>query len=240
MKRILKLIRIYLLRAYAVISSGKLTIDDHILIIAPHPDDEVLGCGGLIQQAITHGKKVTVVILSDGAASHDGCCDATHETIARERRKLTLDTWNLFDGTSAPGLHFLNYPDGQIRQESPETDKLKRLIEEIAPDAIYVPNLHERFPDHLEAQRIILSVVTDPAVSIYEYCVWAWYFDSWGLLGRKGRLCTLSKEQHDCKNRMIGSYMTPVAPCGKPWSGVLPQAMVHANRWSKELFFKIR
>lgn len=236
----IKLARTLLLHLYATISSRPLAIDDHILIIAPHPDDEVLGCSGLIQNAIALGKKVSVIILSDGAASHRGCCDIAPNVLTLERRRLTVDTLQLLSNPASVNLHFLNYEDGRIMQESPETEKLNALIQQMAPNAIYVPNLHERFPDHLEAQRIIRSLVRDSTVSIYEYCVWVWYFDSWNLLGKKGEICIMSKEQHELKNKMIDSYIIPTAPCGNPWSGILPKAFVKANRWRKELFFKIQ
>ena len=35
-------------------------------------------------------------------------------------------------------------------------------------------------------------------------------------------------------------YILPQAPCGMPWSGVLPEMFVKANRWNKELYFEVR
>ena len=43
-----------------------LTREDRLLIVAPHPDDEILGTGGLIQQAIAVGADVRVVYLTNG------------------------------------------------------------------------------------------------------------------------------------------------------------------------------
>src|SRR5437762_25173 len=41
-----------------------------LLVLAPHPDDESLGCGGLIAEACGRGQDVHVVILTDGTGSH--------------------------------------------------------------------------------------------------------------------------------------------------------------------------
>ncbi|HEX2943304.1 MAG TPA: PIG-L family deacetylase, partial [Rhodopila sp.] len=60
-------------RAWRSLPLGTL---DHIagtgtcLILAPHPDDESLGCGGLIATAVAAGRAPLVVILTDGAGSH--------------------------------------------------------------------------------------------------------------------------------------------------------------------------
>ena len=43
--------------------SISLDIGDKVLIVAPHPDDEVLGCSGLIQRLLSEGKRVDIVIL---------------------------------------------------------------------------------------------------------------------------------------------------------------------------------
>ena len=50
-------------------------VGDRVLIVAPHPDDEVLGCAGLVQRLLSTGWQVDVVILSGGGRSHAGCCD---------------------------------------------------------------------------------------------------------------------------------------------------------------------
>jgi LmbE family N-acetylglucosaminyl deacetylase len=40
------------------------------IVVAPHPDDESLACGGLLAEACRQGLRGTVVIVSDGAGSH--------------------------------------------------------------------------------------------------------------------------------------------------------------------------
>ena len=72
-KNIIRQIRIQIIRILSC-SKRRLPIKERILIIAPHPDDEVLGCSGLIQRSLKEGKQVDVVILSGGGKSHSGCC----------------------------------------------------------------------------------------------------------------------------------------------------------------------
>jgi len=47
-----------------------ITSDGGLVVIAPHPDDESLACGGLIARACSEGRPVRVVVVSDGTGSH--------------------------------------------------------------------------------------------------------------------------------------------------------------------------
>lgn len=71
----------------SILSCGKrrLPIKERILIIAPHPDDEVLGCSGLIQRSLKEEKPVDVVILSGGGKSHSGCCSIDEKELIESR-----------------------------------------------------------------------------------------------------------------------------------------------------------
>ncbi|MGC8834844.1 MAG: PIG-L deacetylase family protein [Armatimonadota bacterium] len=92
---------------------------DRLLVVAPHPDDETLGCGGLIQQAASSGASILVVILTNG--------DAFPACTASVTRKITLkpDDYILvggirqreslaalsIQGVPKTNVVFLGYPD---------------------------------------------------------------------------------------------------------------------------------
>ena len=50
----------------------------------------------------------------------------------------------------------------------------------------------------------------------------------------------MTPSEHELKMKAMDAYIRPLAPCGNPWSGVLPKVFVDANRWNKELYFKAR
>ena len=77
-------------------------------------------------------------------------------------------------------------------------------------------------------------------IRLYEYCVWFWYYNTWKIDWKNAQLLNMTKEEHLKKKKAIDKYIYPKAPCGKPWSGTLPKIFIHANRWNKELYFKIR
>lgn len=238
-KDFIRRIRVLLLRVLFR-NFTELNISDKILIVAPHPDDEVLGCSGLIQRLLSEGKQVDVAILSGGGKSHAGCCKIDESTLIEFRRNLSRKAAEIL-GLPLENLHFLDYPDGSIAFDCSETDRLKKLIDILQPDAIFIPHKGEGWSDHLETGRIVRTLIGKMSgISLYEYCVWFWYYNVWNIDRKKAFVLTMTKEELSRKNEAINAYIQPKAPCGNPWSGILPPVFVWANRWRKELYFRIK
>ncbi|QFQ13412.1 PIG-L family deacetylase [Pseudoprevotella muciniphila] len=241
MKNFIRYIRIYVIRLLARILGKSGDIGDNILLIAPHPDDEIIGCGGLIQR-YTPGKCVNVVILTGGGASHHGCCDTSADDIKRERRNMAQRI-NAEIGLPKGCLHLLDFEDGNISTgDSVQEAKLLKIIQEVQPDAILFPiQQGEGWSDHIAAGDIVKRLISAHSIKVqlYEYCVWFWYYNVWNIRWRDARVLKMTSEQYQKKLKAISDYTTSVAPCGKPWSGVLPKVFLKANSWSMELFFKV-
>lgn len=216
-----------------------LRLTDKMVIIAPHPDDEVIGCAGLIQALVEWGTPPHVIILTGGEGSHRGCCDTSAEEIVSARHQLTLKAATTF-GLPESHIHCLHYPDGGVVLEHPETERLQALLSELAPQSVFVPHRGEGWSDHLQAAEIVKHLLKGQDVSIYEYCVWMWYYNVWRLDFKQARLLRMSRVQHQRKLQAVDEYVTPLAHCGKPWSGVLPNRSLKVARWSRELYFKIK
>lgn len=100
--------------------------DGGVLVIAPHPDDEVIGCAGVILRALEAKKRVTVVILTNG----DGHVALTAAVAKKEREKLTPEDFIKAGalrqshsvaamrrlGVPRENLIFLGYPDGGLEK----------------------------------------------------------------------------------------------------------------------------
>ena len=218
----------------------QLPLSDGSVIIAPHPDDEVIGCAGLIRTLVERGMPPHVIIMTGGGGSHRGCCSTPEEEIVIARRKLTVKALEAL-GLPMSHLHLLDYPDGGISAEHSETKRIQMLLSEISPKAIFVPHWGEEWSDHINAASIAKECVKDKGVSIYEYCVWLWYFNVNNNLHRKSAfILKMSRDTYHCKLLALDEYMLPLAPCGNPWSGILPQVFLKAARWNKELYFKTK
>jgi LmbE family N-acetylglucosaminyl deacetylase len=93
---------------------------DRILVLAPHPDDEVLGCGGVLQRAVARGIPVAVVFLTYGDVNegsfltyrlHPVVAPSAVRAMGEVRRQEALAADRIL-GIPAAGLTFLGYPDG--------------------------------------------------------------------------------------------------------------------------------
>lgn len=235
---ILRQIRIYCIRLFLLFVKHLHTAYS-ISVIAPHPDDETIGCAGLIQQLLGAGKRVDIIYMTGGGKSHSGCCDIDETTLIENRRNLARESAVILK-LPQENLHFLDYPDGGIAYDCEETGKLNRLLKELKPDAVFIPHKGEGWIDHIKTGEIVKSLLHDNKTAIYEYCVWFWYYNVWNIDWKNARTVAMTKEQHDKKLQAMDAYTKPLAPCGKPWSGVLPEVFLWANQWKKELYFKVK
>lgn len=217
----------------------QITINTTTLILAPHPDDEVFGCAGLILQLVAQGMPPHIVIMTGGGASHRACCDVTSSDVITARRVLTLKAAKEL-GLSHDYIHFLDFEDGRIGNR-PETEvkKLKNIIATLKPETFLVPHNGEGWPDHLAVRTLGLDLAPKPT-SIYEYCVWMWYYRQKNLDWHNASKLKMSKAEHLKKRKAIANYISECAPCGNPWVGVLPKLFIKANSTDTELYFRLR
>lgn len=213
-----------------------------VLIVAPHPDDEVLGCGGLIARLTGEGNAPHIAILTGGGGSHRGCCQISENEVVKNRRLLTFRAAQVLDMPQRK-YHFVDIKDGSIPGEddgSDEVNNLCELIKDLNPDTIFVPHSGEGWPDHLNAARLIRSLVRELNMTptLYEYAVWMWYYNVWNLDWKNVFAVELSGNEFDKKCLAVDEYVIPQASCGRPWSGVLPGLFLKANKRTTEIYFK--
>lgn len=240
LKETFRRLRIILIRAISVCMARQepeLAVQT-VLIVAPHPDDEAIGCGGMIQRLSSEGKNVHIAIMSNGEAAHRNCCNLESETIIWNRRELTKKAAGIL-GLSVDRIWYLDYPDSAIAWDHSATDRLEELLERIKPDTVFIPHLGEGWSDHLAAGKIVKRLLAGrPETKIFSYCIWFWYYNGWRINWRNARLLTMNKREHRKKLDAMRAYTEPKAPCNTPWSGNLPKQFLRANEWKRELYFR--
>ena len=151
------------------------------VVIAPHPDDEALGCGGLLALLRQAGQPVAAVLVSDGTQSHPGSVlfSAPARRAVREAEfghALTV----LGVDESAPLL--LGLPDGRVpaTAEAPgfaeAVAELRAFLERQRAATVLVPWRRDPHPDHRATARLVeaaLAGMAHPPRRL-EYLVWAW------------------------------------------------------------------
>ena len=238
LKDFIRRMRVLVIRMLAA-GKGDMPLRDRTLIVAPHPDDEVIGCGGLVTRLVERGIAPTVVILSGGGASHKTCCSLDEETLVAERRRLTLKAADVM-GLPHDHVRFLDFTDGAISEDDrKDVERLRAIVDEVQPQAVLVPHSCEGWKDHLAARRMGLAAATD-TMEVWEYCVWVWFYPLWHFDWKAARVLRMDRAEHATKLAAMRAYAEALAPCGRPWSGRLPKVFLWANRWTRELYFKLR
>ncbi|MFP5246551.1 MAG: PIG-L family deacetylase, partial [Thermoanaerobaculia bacterium] len=133
-----------MIEAEAIPYEPALLRGERLLVLAPHPDDEVIGCGGLVAQHLREGRAVHIVVATDGAEGG--------EAAAREeesRRAIAT----LGDAT----LEFLRLPDRSLGDDA--MPALRNELLAFRPDLILVPSPIEFHPDHAALARVFCELV---------------------------------------------------------------------------------
>ncbi|SHF41474.1 N-acetylglucosaminyl deacetylase, LmbE family [Bacteroides luti] len=230
-----------ILRILALICGRKHKLSTNVIIVAPHPDDEALGCGGLISHLTKSGCTISLIMLTGG----ENCTSAKSiekETLKVTRRDLTNKSAIIL-GIKEENIYFLNFIDGNVCSKDPEITRLKDILNRINADAIYVPHLMDGWNDHVQAHLIIKHIIKDTSTKLYAYCVWFWYTmpfkDTIKLPWKNVRYFSMNKEEHKAKVQSVNIYMKAISPDGIYYSGELPKILLTSCLWKQEIYFRI-
>jgi LmbE family N-acetylglucosaminyl deacetylase len=144
------------------------------LIVAPHPDDETLGCGGTIIRKKQTGAVLNIVFMTDGSRSHAHLIPET--TLKKIRRDEALAAAEQL-GVDATNVHFLDFTDGNLNDHRQAAISLVvDLLKRFSPEEIFVPCAEELPPDHFATYEIVMTAIeaTAMATTVYEYPIWFW------------------------------------------------------------------
>lgn len=132
---------------------------DKILILAPHQDDEILGCGCFIQQALKKGNKVKSVFFTDGSKSSED----TERTILKRIRKA--EALKVAENLGMEQPEFLDREDGALDHKDIEAAaKIAEIIKTFQPGLILVPYFLDGHKDHSAVSGILIN-----ALGLIEY-----------------------------------------------------------------------
>lgn len=223
-----------------------LEVGSRCLIIAPHQDDEALGCAGLILARRAAGLPVSIVYITDGAGSHPNHPHVNPTDLARLRRAEATQAMLLLK-VEAASLQFLNAPDGTLAHLSPAAfeaiaQRLAALIAPLAPTELFLPCRADGSSEHTAAfhltQRALQIARLKPR--LFEYPVWARWSPQRlirpALTGRVWRHAFPGNIA--VKRAALACYVSQVAPT-PPWpQPVLPAGFAESFDSDEEFFFE--
>jgi LmbE family N-acetylglucosaminyl deacetylase len=150
--------------------------DRPFVVIAPHPDDESLGCGGLIADACRQGVGAKVVIVSDGAGSHPNSRAYPPERLTT-LREVEARQAGAELGLRPEAMVFLCLPDRFVPHQGKEAEHAINVIagcvRESGAGSLFVSWRHDPHCDHEASYRIAREVQRRIGeVKLFEYVVW--------------------------------------------------------------------
>jgi LmbE family N-acetylglucosaminyl deacetylase len=123
---------------------------EKVLVVAPHPDDETIGCGGMICLHRQRGDPVAIVFLTSGEKGLDGIPEETVRSIREAEARAAGQVLGV------EGIVFLRLPDLAVGDHIEHGgEKLRRVLETQQPDLIYVPHPADAHPDHEAALPLV-------------------------------------------------------------------------------------
>ena len=148
--------------------------DGPALILAPHADDESLGCGGLIAEACAQGWPPVVAILTDGVGSHPNYPPARLRALREQEAAVATGLL----GLPRDRLHFLGLPDTAAPLAGPGFERavaeLARLRRRHGCGVVLAPWRHDPHCDHEAAAAMAAAMARAEGVRVLSYPVWGW------------------------------------------------------------------
>jgi len=138
-----------------------------VLVIAPHPDDEVIGCGGTVRLHRQLGHTVSILYLTDGER---GIKNLNPIRTAELRREEAVRSASHLD-VPEEHLYHLHLRDGDLINQSGTNYDFRDILQKADPDIIYLPSFIETHRDHYAA-NILLKNNLIKSSTICAYEVW--------------------------------------------------------------------
>jgi LmbE family N-acetylglucosaminyl deacetylase len=197
-------------------------------VVAPHPDDEVLGPGGTLALLAEAGADIVHVAVTDGEASHPGCEDLLRRMRPRESALAAVRL-----GAVPSTVHRLSHPDGHIEQTRLTTE-LTRVIN--VGDLVIAPWSCDGHPDHDRTGVAALTAARRRGADAIAYLVWTWHWATPATKLPWNRACRVDLEPELArrKRRATDCFTTQIAG-PKP---ILPVAVLDRLTRPFEVFLR--
>ena len=211
-----------------------------MLVLAPHPDDETMGCGGSLALHAKAGDPVKIVFLTNGAKG---------DTSGKMDKKVYVElrqqeSTKACDRLGVQDLEFWGYEDRALAGSRGALVRLVDLLKDFEPDLVYVPSPFEVHPDHRAACFLFCDAVRsyDPNFQVAFYEIGQplsvnVFVDVTGVIDLKQEAISVYKSQ--LKERQYDAVMMALS---RYRSFTLPEGVTHAegfSQWQADIVRKV-
>jgi len=181
-------------------SGGIPALDGPLLVIAPHPDDETLGCGGVIALATCRNVRVHTVFVTDGGASHPNSAEWSRERLAERREREAEEALRRLGAGEEPRT-FLRLKDAAMpARGSPAHARaaaaMAAIVRDLSPGLALLPWRRDPHRDHRDSWQLAMNAIAAAGRSpeILEYAIW---LDEFGQPGDRPRVGEMEEVRID-------------------------------------------
>jgi LmbE family N-acetylglucosaminyl deacetylase len=145
-------------------------------VLAPHPDDESIGCGGMIAELCRAGRPPRVAVLTDGTGSHQGSNKISSSALRRIREHEARDALRLLGFTAPNAPIFMRLRDTAAPHRGALFEVAVAGLSALCADCdtICAPWSEDPHSDHLAAHLMAAAVAKHTAIRHVSYPVWGW------------------------------------------------------------------
>jgi LmbE family N-acetylglucosaminyl deacetylase len=194
-----------------------------LLIVSPHPDDEILGAGGLIRTWAQHRRRVTILSVTDGEAAYPDW-----KGLARIRQIELKDALQTLGASQVPVIR-LGIADGCVAARARQ---LKKAIISVATagSTIIAPYEKDGHPDHEAAGRVCCELARLDGFSVARYPIWMWHHGGPSTFKKlNGRKFMLDEATRRAKTDATQRFSSQLAPAHR--APIVPDhVMVYFSR----------
>jgi LmbE family N-acetylglucosaminyl deacetylase len=219
-----------------------------VLVVAAHPDDDAIGCGGTMAMVSAAGGTVCVAYLTDGSQSHPGSRRFSPADVAAIREHEAVDALEELGVTADP--LFFRLPDSELAslafdERTRVVSRLADFVRSFEPDLILAPWDRDPHPDHMAAAaiaRLAVQAALRP-VAFAGYDVWLSIRGAADDRPQPGEVTVatvnLSEQARDAKRRALFAHRSQTSDLIDDDPGAFRITGDLAERWlgASETFF---
>jgi LmbE family N-acetylglucosaminyl deacetylase len=218
-----------------------------VLVIAPHPDDEAMGCGGALALIARAKADIHILYVTDGSASHPGHASLDSRAIAALRHREANSATAVL-GINRGGVDFLDAPDGRLAEFAADPkSKLGGMIADrllsFRPDALFLPCRKDASSEHEASFEIVHRALEQTGLKprVFEFPVWSWWDPSLlvpTVLGSASVWRVGLDGVREVKAQAMACYASQLQPLPPDVYSALPEGFASMFLGAHEFFFE--
>lgn len=171
------------LRGSDPLSPAEIEQGKSVLVFSPHPDDDIIGCGGTLCKHSLAGNRIVIVYVTDG---RKGGSSYNEEELVRIRMDEARRAAGII---GVDELIFLGLPDGELKMDKKNVMEIVSILRNVKPDIVFLPFLMDNHGDHMATNDIFVK-----ASRVYNMDFICYGYEVWTPLSSPNFVVDISKE----------------------------------------------